>query len=99
MVGRTLYDAALDGGAQAVGQNIGALAVGKRADWLVLDGNDPYLATADGDGILNRWLFAGGDRQVRDVMVNGLWVIRDGHHAGEEDSRRAFTQVLRQLLG
>ena len=99
MVGRTLYDAALDGGAQALGQPIGALDVGKRADWLVLDGNDPYLATANGDAILNRWLFAGGDRQVRDVLVNGQWVIRNGHHAGEEDSSRAFTQVLRELLG
>lgn len=99
MVGRTLYDAALDGGAQALGQPIGALEVGKRADWLVLDGNDPYLATASGDGILNRWLFAGGDRQVRDVLVNGKWVVRGGQHAGEEESHRAFTQVLRSLLG
>ncbi|MGF6314372.1 formimidoylglutamate deiminase [Pseudomonas frederiksbergensis] len=99
MVGRTLYDAALDGGVQALGQPIGALEVGKRADWLVLDGNDPYLATASGDGILNRWLFAGGDRQVRDVLVNGQWVVRDGRHAGEEESNRAFTQVLRELLG
>jgi len=98
MVGRTLYDAALDGGAEAMGQPIGALQVGKRADWLVLDGNDPYLATADGDAILNRWLFAGGDRQVRDVLVNGQWVVRDGRHAGEEESNSAFTQVLRELL-
>jgi len=98
MVGRTLFDAALDGGAEALGQPIGRLEVGKRADWLVLDGNDPYLATAPEDGILNRWLFAGGDRQVRDVLVNGQWVIRDGHHAAEEDSSRAFTQVLRDLL-
>ncbi|TWC14848.1 MULTISPECIES: formimidoylglutamate deiminase [unclassified Pseudomonas] len=99
MVGRTLFDAALEGGAQALGQPIGGLEVGKRADWLVLDGNDPYLTTAQGDGILNRWLFAGGDRQVRNVMVGGKWVVRDGHHAAEEDSARAFTQVLRELLG
>lgn len=99
MVGRTLFDAALDGGAQALGQPIGRLEVGKRADWIVLDGNDPYLATASEDGILNRWLFAGGDRQVRDVLVNGKWVVREGHHAGEEDSNRAFTQVLKDLLG
>ncbi|MCU1736675.1 MULTISPECIES: formimidoylglutamate deiminase [unclassified Pseudomonas] len=98
MVGRTLYDAALDGGAQALGQAIGRLEVGKRADWLVLDGSDPYLATARDDGILNRWLFAGGDRQVRDVMVNGQWAVRGGRHAGEEESARAFTQVLRDLL-
>jgi len=99
IVGRTLYDAALGGGAQALGQPIGELAVGKRADWLVLDGNDPYLATASEDGILNRWLFAGGDRQVRDVMVNGQWVVRQGRHAHEEESARAFTEVLRTLLG
>ena len=99
MVGRTLYDAALAGGAQALGQPIGALAVGKRADWLVLDGQDPYLAMAEGDAILNRWLFAGGDRQVRDVMVNGQWVVRQGRHAQEEQSRVAFAEVLRQLLG
>ncbi|PWB32096.1 formimidoylglutamate deiminase [Pseudomonas sp. SDI] len=98
MVGRTLFDAALSGGAQALGQPIGALAVGKRADWIVLDGLDPYLATASGDGILNRWLFAGGDRQVRDVMVNGQWVVQQGRHADEEQSARAFAAVLRSVL-
>lgn len=99
MVGRTLFDAALEGGTQALGQAIGQLAVGKRADWLVLDGVDPYIATADGDNILNRWLFAGGDRQVRDVMVNGQWVIRQGRHADQEESVSAFTAVLKELLG
>lgn len=99
MVGRTLFDAALSGGAQALGQPVGTLAEGHRADWLVLDGNDPYLATAKGDGILNRWLFAGSDRQVRDVMVNGKWVVRQGHHAAEEQTAQAFTRVLRELLG
>ena len=99
MVGRTLYDAALRGGAQAMGQAVGSLAPGLRADWLVLDGDDPYLATATGDGVLNRWLFAGSDRQVRDVMVNGCWVVRDGRHANEAQSSRAFAGVLRQLLG
>jgi formimidoylglutamate deiminase len=99
MVGRTLYDAAVAGGAQAMGQPVAGLAVGQRADWLVLDGNDPYLATAQEDGILNRWLFAGGDRQVRDVVVNGQWVVRDGRHADEDVSSRDFTRVLGELLG
>lgn len=98
-VGRTLLEGALSGGAQALGQPIGALEVGKRADWLVLDGDDPYLATASDDDVLNRWLFAGGDRQIRDVMVNGRWVVREGQHADERESRTAFTAVLRELLG
>ncbi|WP_152226893.1 formimidoylglutamate deiminase [Pseudomonas sp. SCB32] len=98
MVGRTLFDGALAGGAQALGQPTGALTVGKRADLLVLDGGDPYLQTASGDAILNRWLFAGGDRQVRDVMVAGQWRVRDGRHALEEQSAREFTDVLHELL-
>ena len=97
-VGQTLYEAALVGGAQALGQPVGQLAAGQRADLLVLDGNDPYLATAGNDALLNRWLFAGGDRQVRDVMVNGQWVVRDRHHAEEERSAAEFATVLRQLL-
>jgi formimidoylglutamate deiminase len=97
-VGGTLFDAALAGGAQALGQPVGALEVGKRADWLVLDGNDPYLATAEGDALLNRWLFAGGDRQVRDVMVGGNWVVRDGRHGAEEETAREFAGVLREVL-
>lgn len=98
-VGRTLFDAALAGGAQALGQPVGALAVGSRADWIVLDGTNPYLATAEGDALLNRWLFAGGDRQVRDVMVGGRWVVRNGHHPAEEATAWAFAEVLRTVLG
>nr|WP_294979597.1 formimidoylglutamate deiminase [uncultured Pseudomonas sp.] len=98
MVGRTLFDGALAGGTQALGQPTGELAVGKRADLLVLDGDDPYLQTARGDAILNRWLFAGGDRQVRDVMVAGQWRVRDGKHPLEEQSAREFADVLRTLL-
>src|SRR5262249_4455965 len=37
-VADTLYGAALQGGAQAMGKHIGAITVGKRADLVVLDG-------------------------------------------------------------
>ncbi|MFC0709974.1 formimidoylglutamate deiminase [Azorhizophilus paspali] len=96
-VGAVLYQAALSGGAQALGQPIGALEVGRRADLLVLDGDDPYLANSEGDQLLNRWLFAGSDRQVRDLMVAGRWVVREGRHADEERSARAFAKVLATL--
>lgn len=99
LIGRSLYDAALSGGAQALGQSVGVLALGKRADWLVLDGDDPYIATASDDALLGRWLFAGSERQIRDVMVGGRWVVRDRQHAGELESAQAFARVLRELLG
>jgi len=96
-LGRALYDSALAGGTQACGQPVGALAVGRRADLLVLDGDDPYLANTEAELLLDRWLFAGGAHQVRDVMVAGRWRVREGRHADEVRSAQAFARVLREL--
>ena len=66
-----------------------------RADWLVLDGDDPYLAAAPDASILNRWLFAGGKEQIRDVFVGGRQVIEQGRHALQQQSGAEFLQVLK----
>jgi len=95
-VGLSLYQSALEGGARALGQPVGAIAPGYRADLLVLDGDHPLLATA-GDAVLDRWLFAGGDTMVRDVMVAGRWLVREGHHPGEAAAASAFVAALRGL--
>ncbi|PAA98401.1 formimidoylglutamate deiminase [Serratia fonticola] len=94
-VADVLYQQALRGGAQACGTAIGKLAVGYRADWLVLDGEDPYLASAPDASILNRWLFAGGKEQIRDVFVAGRQVIEQGRHALQQQSSAEFLQVLK----
>lgn len=94
-VADVLYQQALRGGAQACGTAIGKLAVGYRADWLVLDGDDPYLASAPDASILNRWLFAGGKEQIRDVYVAGRQVIEQGRHALQQQSSAEFLQVLK----
>ncbi|HHB1424506.1 TPA: formimidoylglutamate deiminase [Serratia odorifera] len=94
-VADVLYQQALQGGAQACGVALGQLTVGYRADWLVLDGNDPYLAAAPDASILNRWLFAGGKEQIRDVFVGGRQVIDQGQHALQQQSSAAFMQVLK----
>ncbi len=96
-VGDNLFSAALEGGAQACGVALGKLEAGYRADWLVLDGQDPYLqSTPDGE-LLNRWIFAGGQRQIRDVFVAGDQVISQGHHPLEHTSARDFAGVLLAL--
>ncbi len=94
-VGDVLYLQALQGGAQACGAPIGRLQSGYRADWLVLDGDDPYLAAAPDASILNRWLFAGGKEQIRDVFVGGRQVIEQGRHALQQQSSAEFLQVLK----
>ena len=100
-----LHDACLKGGAQAMNGTApsaarsGTLAVGCRADLVVLDGQHPLLAHVAGDDILGRWLFAGSDRLVRDVMVGGDWVVQDGRHPDEIEAGRAFAEAVKAVLG
>ncbi|MBI2254139.1 MAG: formimidoylglutamate deiminase [Proteobacteria bacterium] len=93
-----LYRANAAGGAQALGQKMGAIAVGNRADLVVLDGNHPLLAYVKGDDILGRWLFAGLNRMVKDVMVGGDWVVQDGRHGDEIEAGRAFAEAVKAAI-
>lgn len=96
--GEMLYQHALMGGAQALGQPIGAIAVGNRADWLVLDAKNPFVATSDSSAIFDRWLFGNTQQLITDVMVGGKWVIQNGHHAAEDTTNERFIHTLRALF-
>ena len=98
-VGGALWRAAAAAGAQALGQPVGTLAVGRRADLLVLDDTSVNLAGRSGDDLLSAMIFAGNRNCVRDVYVAGRQVVARGHHAGEETAEKAFTAVIRKLLG
>jgi len=97
-VADTLYAATLQGGAQAMGKPTGAIAAGKRADFIALDGDHPMLASVAPGKLLGRWLFGGNDSWVKDVMVGGKWVVKDRHHAGEEAAQRAFSEAMKSLM-
>lgn len=94
-IGAFLYDACVAGGAQALGQPVGRIATGQRADLVVLDGAHPLMAHISGDDILSRWLFGGTDRLVKDVMVGGAWTVQDGRLAEEEAAGRRFADVIK----
>ncbi|HZI83949.1 MAG TPA: amidohydrolase family protein, partial [Casimicrobiaceae bacterium] len=96
--GLALYRAALAGGAQALAQPVGAIEVGRRADLLVLDGDDPALAEQPVAHLLDAAIFGPARRVVRDVMVAGRWVIGDGHHADEEAILIRYRQTIKRLL-
>ncbi len=97
-VGAALYRAAAAGGAQALGQPVGAIAPGRRADLVVLDVRDPALAEQRGDGLFDAAIFGPVRRPVRDVMVGGRWCVRDGVHALGEASLQRYRRLLRRLL-
>ena len=91
-VGRTLFDGALAGGRQALG-----IEGSGSAGLVVLDGDNPFIAAASGDQILDRWIFGGLDHAVRDVMVAGEWRIRNRAHGEDERIDRDFLKVLKKL--
>jgi formimidoylglutamate deiminase len=96
-VGTRLWRDAARHGAQAIGQPAGAIEVGLRADWLVLDARHPSLVGAAPDTSLDHVLFAGGDAAIRDVMVAGRWVIKNRHHAAEDELRPRFAELMHRL--
>ena len=95
--GRTLYDAALKGGALSMRQPIGAIATGHRFDVTVLDADHPLLAGRAEDSALDTWIFSAGNALVKDVFVGGTHVVQDRHHIHEEQIARNFRAALRRL--
>jgi formimidoylglutamate deiminase len=96
-VGTTLWLEAAAGGAQALGREMGALASGKRADLVVLDGAHPDLAARSGDAIANALVFSGSHNLVRDVMVAGRWVVRERRHAQEQAAAQRYARAVAEL--
>jgi len=96
-VGTRLWRDAAQHGSQAIGQPAGAIEVGRRADWLVLDAAHPSMVGAAPDSAVDHLLFAGGQAAIRDVMVAGRWVIKDRRHAVEDELRPRFAGLMQRL--
>jgi formimidoylglutamate deiminase len=96
--GARLWQDALAGGAQALGRKIGCLAPGHRADLVRLDAEHPLLAGRSGEVLLDTLVFSGNVNLVRDVMVGGRWLVRDGRHVRRDEIADAYRAAVRRLV-
>ncbi len=96
-VGQALYVAAARGGACAQARPAGAIAPGCRADFVVLDTADAALAAQPVDAVLDAAIFGPCRRPVRDVMVGGRWIVREGHHQREAAIFVRYRECLARL--
>jgi len=96
--GGRLYRAACGGGAQALGQRIGAIAAGRRADWIVLNPSEVAIAHQRGDALLDSAIFGPAKAPVGDVMVGGKWRVRDGAHPRARESAARYASTVKRLL-
>jgi formimidoylglutamate deiminase len=97
-IGAGLLAGAWAGGARALGRACGKIAPGFLADLVALDADHPALVGRAGLGWLDAWIFSGNSAPVRDVMVRGRFLVRDGAHIDGERIRRAFAATMRRLL-
>ena len=87
-VGATLHRLAGLGGAQALERSYG-LVPGARCDLVELDPDHATFAGQTPETALDAWIFSSAsDTIVRTVLVAGRCVIREGHHALEQQARR-----------
>ena len=96
--GRTLFDAALAGGAQALAQPVVGLQPGARADIVTLDTTHPSLAGRRGDAVLDGWIFAAGADAVACVWAGGDKVVEGGRHRIRQQAREAFNRAVQRLV-
>ena len=95
--GRALFDAAALGGAQALGQSMGNIAVGKSCDIISLNAHHPALIGKADDDWLNAWIFAGDKSCVHHVWVSGKQQVRDGQHIKRQSIVENFATTMQYL--
>jgi formimidoylglutamate deiminase len=81
--GRHLFDSSLDGN---------ALAVGQRADFVVLD-----TGGHQGDAVLDSWIFATDNGAIRSVYRGGVPVVQNGRHKDRETVAARYARVMTKL--
>jgi len=94
--GRALFDGALSGGAQALGQPAAGLRVGASADFFSLAAADPALAGRRDDAILDSWVFAGA--LIDCVWRRGHKMVSAGRHCARESVVARYMAVMGRLL-
>ena len=92
-----LWRGAACGGARSVGQPVGELAAGRRADFVVLDGDDLDFEGLGAAAALGVAIFSGNSNRVRDVFVAGRPVVEQGRHPEDERAERAYRATLKRL--
>ncbi len=83
-VGASLFAAAANGGARALGVEAAGLAPGASLDLIELDGSHPSLAGRSGDALLDGWIFAARRGAVDGVWRRGRKVVAQGRHVHAE---------------
>ncbi|MGB0853610.1 MAG: formimidoylglutamate deiminase [Pikeienuella sp.] len=97
-VGATLYTGAARGGAQALARDAGEIAVGRLADLVAIDSQDPTLCALSQDQLLDGLVFAAKDNVVTDLWSAGRHQVESGRHRGRKAIIARYRSAISDLL-
>jgi formimidoylglutamate deiminase len=92
-----LLDCATIHGAQALGIETCWLASGAYGDMVSIDLEDLSVAGHTSETLLPLLVFGANRTAIRDVVINGKFVLRDGRHALEEEIVGKYQQLYRKV--
>ena len=99
--GRTLFEAALAGGWQALHGDPATqprgLTAGASLDLITLNSRHPALLERRDDEILDSWIFAGGRELIDCVWRAGERVVAGGRHRDRDKLIARYARALREL--
>jgi cytosine/adenosine deaminase-related metal-dependent hydrolase len=75
---RDVFSMGTEGGAAALGLHVGALEVGRPADFIAIDPQD--LSLQPSTDLLRNLIYSFDSSAVRNVVVNGVEVLRERVH-------------------
>ena len=96
MPAKLAFELATLGGAKVLGvqDKLGSLEVGKLADFVLVRRNHPSIATVEDP--YSALVYSSSGRDVKDVCINGRWVVRDGVHQifnSEQTIKNALSEL------
>src|SRR5262249_21686413 len=94
-----LFHCATIHGAQALGIESGSLAAGEYGDMVSIDLSDISIAGHTSETLLPLLVFGANRAAIRDVVVNGKVILRDGWHPLEEEIVHKYRQLYRRVWG
>jgi formimidoylglutamate deiminase len=92
-----LFDCATVHGARSLAVSAGDLTPGSVADFFTVDRDDVSIAGHSGEDLLPLTVFSLSRSAIRDVVVNGRWIVRDQRHALQDEIVSRFKELHRKL--
>jgi formimidoylglutamate deiminase len=94
-----LFECATIHGAQALGVETGSLRPAEFGDMISVDLSEISIAGNTPETLLPLLVFGASRSAIRDVVVNGRIILRDGHHPLQEEIIQKYREVYRKVWG